>query len=372
MAIPQLANISLPSNDMASPSFTQLIIQSLPAWLQFFALAFCIGSVISLLFVFSSAAESTFSYKEARDRLWPLMNTSLTVIFAASIVDLLMRAAEMSGKPFPVVLPVLPTVLFRTHFGAVLIIRLAALFLAIATLLITGRHRDSKRCFLFILVLMVIVVLTESATGHPSDKGDFTIPELMDALHLFAISIWGGGLLVLSAVILPVLISHGDQQLFASVAARFSRIAGYAVGVIVATSIYNAWSYVGSIGGVLHTSYGQIVLLKIILFFLLLQLGALNRYVNVPWLKQKVGMGQGRSPIGGSLGKIYSLVMPARSEATVMRFKRSVQVEAVLIMVVLLCAAILKHETPARHLQKMEESGQQMMHSTPGSHWEHH
>ncbi len=356
---------------MESAEFTQLFIQSLPSWLEFLALALCFGSLISFVFLIPFQSIRT-AYNQIRHRLWPLLTAGLLVVIVTSIIDLLMRASEMSGKPFSAVLSVLPTVLFHTHYGTVLIIRLVALVVAIVTLLTLGRRPNSNKPFLVILALMAAIVWTESATGHPSDKGDFTISELMDFLHLLSVMVWGGGLLSLSAVVLPVLIANADRRSLADVAARFSRIAGYAVGVIGVTSIYNAWSYVGSISGVLHAPYGRTVLLKIILFLILVQLGALNRFINLPVLEQEAGQKKSRSMLADIISRMCSRISPARVRDTSVSFKRSVQMEAVLIVIVLLCASILKHETPARHLQKMEHSGQHMMHSAPGSHWEHH
>ena len=96
----------------------------------------------------------------------------------------------------------------------------------------------------------------------------------------------------LSLVILPNLARAGDQKatLIADIARRFPRLAGVAVGIIAITAIYNAWSYVGSFGPAWKSPYGLTVLAKIVIFFLLVLLGAFNRYVSVPLLH---GMGRG-------------------------------------------------------------------------------
>ncbi len=114
------------------------------------------------------------------------------------------------------------------------------------------------------LCIAVIIAMTESASGHASDKGDFSIPEIMDFLHLLAAGAWGGGLFALSLVILPKLARAGDQAaaLIADIARRFSRIAGIAVGIIAITALYNAWSFVGSFEAIWTSPYGWTVFAK--------------------------------------------------------------------------------------------------------------
>jgi putative copper export protein len=93
-----------------------------------------------------------------------------------------------------------------------------------------------------------VIVITRSASGHAADLGDMTFPELMDWLHLMAVSAWGGGLLALSAVILTTAVTSSNQGrvLIADLARRFSTLAGIALGTLVVTAMYNGWLQVGS------------------------------------------------------------------------------------------------------------------------------
>jgi len=330
------------------------LIHVIPEWLQLISLTFCIGALVSRLLVFTPVAGEEFpSQGNVLTFMWRSFAGCLAVVVAGSIWELLTRASEMSGQPISSVLPALPTVIFHTHAGGAWLIRMAALvFLSIA-LPIGRRYRDSRGFLLFALGLMALVSMTESASGHASDKGDFSIAEIIDWLHLLAASVWGGGLLVLSIILLPALVRTGDQgaTLIAGVASRFSRIAGIAVGVIAITSIYNAWIDVGSIGAFWKSPYGRIVIAKILLFLLLINLGAFNRYINVPLLQQWGSVSPGRQ---GIISHIVDRFVPRvlreqKGHSIALRFKRSVRIEALLIIGVLLCAAFLRHEIPARH-----------------------
>jgi putative copper export protein len=274
---------------------------------------------------------------------------------------MLVRAMEISGQSFTSVFPVLPTVFFRTHIGHVWLIRIAALLLLFITFAAGSRYRHSRRLLLFMLGLGFIISMTKSASGHASDAGDFSLPEIMDWLHFIAASFWGGGLFVLSLVILPVLVrADASSSLeIAGVARRFSRIAGVAVGIVSLTAVYNAWLGVASFDNLWKLPYGWTVLVKIFLFVVLLQLGALNRYINVPLLQEWAGIPPVQKGILDRMAtKFFSFFIRDKKEYPVaLRFKRSVRMEACLMIVVLLCAALLRHEVPARHAFHLQHMG---------------
>ncbi len=344
-------------------------LHTIPEWLVLISLTLCIGTLVCRLWVLEASADNEVSHQgDLLTHLWRFFAIGVTVLIASSIADMLVRAVEMSGQPLSAVFPVFPTVVFRTHIGHVWLIRIAALMLLSIAYTAAVRYRDSRGFLLFMLGLAVIISMTESASGHASDKGDFSLAEIMDWLHLIAASVWGGGLLLLSIVILPELAGQGERiaPLNASVAARFSNIAGVAVGVVAITSLYNAWSYVGSFEAFWKTSYGWTVVAKIFLFSLIMYLGAFNRYVSVPLLQQCSCLSSS-SP--GIMERIAVRFFPRylcteKKSLIFLRFMWSVKVEAFLIILILLCAALLRHEVPARHASHMQHNGGKM-HSTP-------
>lgn len=342
----------------------------IPEWLELISLAFCIGVIVCRLWFFTPSTQGEFSYQENFvSRMWTLFCFGLAVLIAGSIVELLARTSEMSGQPFPAFFSALPIVLFRTHYGVVWIIRIGALFL-LALSKMAVRYRD-KRAFLFLMLSLVLLVsMTASASGHASDAGDFSLPEIMDWLHLLAASVWGGGLMVLSASVLPDLTKRKEPTpaLIAKVVSRFSAMAGFAVGIVAITALYNAWKYVGSIHALLGGPYGWTVIAKVVLFLVLINLGGFNRYVSVPLLQEWAGVSaEGRGIFTRIALRFFpGLQMGGNGDWIASRFMRSVKVEAILIIGVLLCAALLRHEIPARHISHMGNTGGNMQHMMHG------
>lgn len=344
-----------------------VFIHSIATWLELVSLAFCIGILVCRLLVFPPSTTAKLPEQSIFSTVaWRLFGVALAIIFVGSAVDLLLRTSSMSGRPVSAVFPVISTVLFRTHYGSVWMIRIASLVLLTFLLMVGAKYRDTRVFLISALLLIFSIAAMRSASGHASDAGDFSIAEIMDWLHIVAASVWGGGLFALAFVILPEIMRPANipSRLLASVAGRFSRLAGAAVGVLAVTALYNGWLHVGSLKGLWLTSYGIILLIKISLFFLLVNLGAFNRYISVPTLQQLGGIDPGKR---GLMGRLAVRMMPRPrgrqdTRSAALRFRRSVMIESVLIVTILLLAAVLVQQVPARHaLHAM--SGQVHSHS---------
>jgi putative copper resistance protein D len=338
------------------------IIRSVPSWLELVALAACVGTLVCRLWVLPPAVRSGLpGHEHLIRRMRLLFAIGIAVVIAGSIADLLLRTAEMSGAPVRDIVPLLPAVVLRTHYGKLWLIRVAVLVIIAVLLRTAKRSRDSPAVLVLLFVSTAVIAMTESATGHAADAGDFTPAEFMDWFHLLGALAWGGGLLVLSLMPASAVAEPGDKaaNALAEAAVRFSRIAGMSVGIILITSLYHAWAYVGSIEALEETDYGRVVAVKIGLFFLLLALATFNRYIGVPALMERAGIPEVRPGIIGRLAATAFPYLTSRGEGqgVAVRFTRIVRFEAVLMLGVLLCASLLRHDNPASHYLHREHAG---------------
>jgi len=111
----------------------------------------------------------------------------------------------------------------------------------------------------------------------------------VDVVHLTAVAIWTGGLVTLVAIALRRPDSadatrRAERRRYQSATAeaaravsRFSPIALCCVGAIVATGTYQAWRGVGTWAALFETTYGRLLLVKIIAICALVALGNLAR-----------------------------------------------------------------------------------------------
>ncbi len=337
-------------------------------WIQLICLTFCVGVIACRLWFLTPSMQTEFSYQgDFVPALWNLFCYGLAILIGCAFVSLIVRSVEISGEPVSDISSVLPIVLFKTHYGTVWLVRVGALFL-LAAAKTAVRYRDNRIFLVLMLVLAAAVIMTASASGHAADAGDFSVPEVMDWMHLVAACLWGGGLMVLTFTVLPDLIGreHGSAALISRVAGRFSVMAGVAVAMTLITAVYNFWFDVRTVTTMLQSTYGLVVVAKILLFGILINFGAFNRYVSVPLLQEwGGGSAEIKGAIDGIAGKFFAPFRRNRNGRVVaLRFKRLVGLETVLILAVLLCAAVLRHEVPARHAAMMQHHmGQPMQHN---------
>ena len=141
--------------------------------------------------------------------------------------------------------------------------------------------------------------------GEPSDVAAIALFFASDALHVLAGSIWVGGVacLLLALPGATRRLQGGERsRLLLATLARFSAIALGAVVVIVVTGVIQAYIDVRGLHGLLHTTYGALIVVKVALLASLVGLGWVNRERVIPALKRLVG--DGRSPGGiGALAR---------------------------------------------------------------------
>jgi copper transport protein len=116
--------------------------------------------------------------------------------------------------------------------------------------------------------------------GHADGPSPFRPLDLaVQWAHASAVGVWIGGLVWL----LLDLRGRGRGERAGAVRA-FSSVAAVALAVVLATGLARAVAEVGTLGDLVHTSFGLTLMVKVALVVVLVSLGALNRYRVVPAL----------------------------------------------------------------------------------------
>jgi putative copper resistance protein D len=303
----------------------QTVLHSIITFIDITALSTLGGIALCLIWTAHSMGDEE-AYPRFVGRLGRLLMICLIALVISSISNFIQRTMEMSGLGVKAILPVLPTVLFKTHYGRIGLVRSAGLGLALVVWFFNRRHLNSRFVAVFMLCASAAIAFSRSATSHAADFGDLSLQELSDWIHLMASSLWGGALIALAIVFRPSLIvEDGRQQtIVTGIADRFYVLFGPVLSMVVLTGLYNAWIEAGSLGVLVTTPYGRVLSAKIVLLLLLTV-----RYIAPPQ------HGQDES-------------------AFAMKFLRRTRVEAIMISGVLLCAAMLTHNVPARHFMHLD------------------
>jgi len=124
------------------------------------------------------------------------------------------------------------------------------------------------------MLLPAAVILVSSVmTSHSVARLEYRVPLTMfTALHQAATATWLGGL----PYLLIGLRGSPDLEFARQLTARFSKLALCSVAVLATAGLTLSLAYVGSLNAIYGTSYGIMVATKVVLFGILLLLGALN------------------------------------------------------------------------------------------------
>ncbi len=126
------------------------------------------------------------------------------------------------------------------------------------------------------VILSAGILAASVATSHAASRLDHRLPlVLLTGLHYAATAVWVGGLpyLVLS------LSRSGEGTAPLILAARFSKLAQLSVATLFAAGAGLSFAYLDTPEAILGTAYGAMVGMKIVLFLLLLALGAFNFFI---------------------------------------------------------------------------------------------
>lgn len=171
--------------------------------------------------------------------------------------------------------------------------------------LVTLTRRPPRVILALLAIGGAYLAITPALAGHASSESPVALFFAADVLHVLAGSIWVGGIacLLLALPGATRRLQGGERsRLLLAMLARFSPIALGAVVAIAATGAIQAYIDVRGVHGLLHTTYGALILVKVVLLASLIGLGWVNRERVIPALTRLVG--DGRSPGGiGALAR---------------------------------------------------------------------
>ncbi len=148
-------------------------------------------------------------------------------------------------------------------FGAVMLVRLGVILAAALLLrpLLTGSGGESKTDLALLGVLGVAALATWPLTGHPTASPVAGVSVVVDAIHLAAMSVWLGGLVML----VVFLLRQASERELGAILPIWSRWAATAVAALILAGVVQALIEVSSLDGLVNSTYGQLLLVKVAL-----------------------------------------------------------------------------------------------------------
>lgn len=210
--------------------------------------------------------------------------TCLSLITVTSLIVFLIRSINMNDGTIDNYPTLLSTVLCQTHFGHMMLLRF--ILLAILWLVALFTKNDSHRFTLPTLLMFLLslsIAFTTSTISHAGDDGDFTRAVMIDWLHIFASSGWGGSITTVAICVLPFYSTLMKSPIiFAELIKRLSLVSIFFLTILLISGIYNAWWYLGTLNALWTSTAGRMLTLKLFFVFLMILIGAINKFILYP------------------------------------------------------------------------------------------
>lgn len=221
---------------------------------------------------------SALAQKQVRAVAW----IALAAAMISGLVWVLLLTMSLSDESLgeAVISGALRDVLNLTQFGWVSQVRLA-IAIVLAICLVFDRSVLWRRLALGMAVcLMASIAWTGHAASTPYTLGYLHLAS--DALHLA--SAWIGGLVPLAFLLGVTRCHEGWASLELDAVQRFSTLGIASIATLILSGFVNTWILVGSFRGLVVTDYGQLLMLKLAAFALMLAFAAYNRFALTPRL----------------------------------------------------------------------------------------
>jgi putative copper resistance protein D len=236
----------------------------------------------------------------ARDEAF--CRTMIAFLWAAVVVEVVsgaawfwLVAAEMSDEsPWgELTLADLETVLFQTSFGRLWIVRGVMLVILAGLLGWLGKGGSSRRPWnhpatWWFLILSASLLASLAWAGHAGSGARWHFWHLfVDMVHLGAGAIWPLGLFPLALFLRRSLReADGFTENDMAVVRRFSRASFAAVLLIVVSGVANSFLMLSSWHALFASAYGWLLLGKILVIAIMIGIGAFNRLRLLPVLSK--------------------------------------------------------------------------------------
>jgi copper transport protein len=277
--------------------------------LNYLTLALMVGGLVFLFFAWTpgllAVAQDDSRWSSAArvfaSRLGRLLAIAVVLGVLVSVLGVLFQGASAAGVSLWASLKSsIVTNTLESRFGEVWGLR-ALDWLALGAVLPTLTRRPPRVILALLALGGAYLAITPALAGHASIESPVAVFFPSDVLHVLAGSVWVGGIACL-LLALPgatrQLEGAERTRLLLATLARFSPIALGSVVVIAVTGVVQAYIDVRSLHGLFHTTYGALIIVKVVLLSCLIGFGWVNRGRVIPGLERLVGDGQSPGGIG--------------------------------------------------------------------------
>jgi len=252
-----------------------------------------LGSAISAIAIWGTQRKHfgkenlTLINQTYRSKFSKITGVALVGVLVSNFVMLAVQTVRLETSPIDVL---------GTTFGATWLIRM------IITIILLGiwfwmerKPRLTNKKHVPMLIVSLALIFTTTMFGHGT-ASELVAPMILDYVHYLLASVWIGGIIFFSFVILPTLAKLDwmeKEKTVLAILPRYSGMVTIALGILIITGPTLLWFLESDVTSITNSTYGFLIFAKIFLALIMIGLGAYFQFkVQRPAVKN----------LGGAIG----------------------------------------------------------------------
>jgi len=252
-----------------------------------------LGSAISAIAIWGTQRKHfgkenlTLINQTYRSKFSKITGAALVGVLVSNFVMIAVQTVRLETSPIDVL---------GTTFGATWLIRM------IITISLLGiwfwmerKPRLTNKKHVPMLIVSLALIFTTTMFGHGT-ASELVAPMILDYVHSLLASVWIGGVIFFSFVILPTLAKLDwmeKEKTVLAILPRYSGMVTIALGILIITGPTLLWFLESNVTSITNSTYGFLIFAKIFLALIMIGLGAYIQFkVQRPAVKN----------LGGAIG----------------------------------------------------------------------
>jgi len=252
-----------------------------------------LGSTISAIAIWGTQRKHfgkenlTLINQTYRSKFSKITGAALVGVLVSNFVMLAVQTIRLETSPLDVI---------GTSFGTTWITRMIITIILLGIWFWMERNpRLTSKKHVPMLVVSMALIFTTTMFGHGT-ASELVAPMILDYVHNLLASVWIGGVIFFSFVILPTLAKLDwmeKEKTVLAILPRYSGMVTIALGILIITGQTLLWFLESDVTSITNSTYGFLILAKIFLALIMIGLGAYFQFkVQRPAVKN----------LGGAIG----------------------------------------------------------------------
>jgi len=252
-----------------------------------------LGSAISAIAIWGTQRKHfgkenlTLINQTYRSKFSKITGAALVGVLVSNFVMIAVQTVRLETSPIDVL---------GTTFGATWLIRMIITIILLGIWFWMERkpHLTNKK-HVPMLIVSLALIFTTTMFGHGT-ASELVAPMILDYVHNLLASVWIGGVIFFSFVILPTLAKLDwmeKEKTVLAILPRYSGMVTIALGILIITGPTLLWFLESNVTSITNSTYGLLIFAKIFLALIMIGLGAYFQFkVQRPAVKN----------LGGAIG----------------------------------------------------------------------